>query len=495
MKIRRLGVTALVTAGLLVASAAAGYGQVINTTNDGYSVDFTPDDGTAPVTAAEFPQVQAQRIADALSNTSTPAAGNPNGLHNGYAGLGFNAPDFAGSPRRVFVLDCAPVGGCDSSDAPADRIRMPAGQYRSQTEACLRGVVGHELFHHIQFGYMGGFGNWPTWGGDPVEGTARVMQDKLYTDLDNDSGCITYLSQVNSYLGSPDQTLWGRSYTTALFWNYLMEQLGSDRTEPHVGADFIRRFWENVDAAGSNRDFLATLRTTIHDFDNTKSLEQMFHDFTIANYTKQRDVSALPDGLRYRYVDEQGATPYDSVPVTDERSIPPTKGPKTASVARWAAKYVQADVGDCTGVAGVVVNGDPAGIGLVSQSSNAVTRLDKAVTSHFVRAVLVRTRANQNKRINRLGLVLTGLNDPANLTYTFACGAYDINIKNPRTATPAFVGAKNDPSRFVVRMQVQGPAELGTPSIEGLRAEDFTARSEASMLLSSTVPTSAASTG
>lgn len=465
-----------VTSALALGCGLAANAAVITTTNDNYTIDYTPDDGMAPLTGAEFPDAQAQRLADALSNTNAATAGNPNGLHNGYDAQGFDAPDFNGAGRQTFVLDCTTVGGCDSGDAPADRIRMPVANYRTETESCMRGVIGHELFHHIQYESIG-FNNWSTWGGDPVEGTARVMQDKLYNDLDNNAGCITYLGQVNSYLGDPATTLWGRSYTTALFWNYLMEQLGSERAEPGVGHDFIREFWQNAQDAGSNRDFLATLRATITEFNRDATLEDLFHDFTIANYTKQKDVSVLPDATKYVYVDEQqaGATAYDAVPVTNVGTIPPNVGPTNLTVNRYGARYLQADIGDCTGVAGFVADGDRAGFALVSQDSatDTVVRLDKGVGEHFARAILVRTQAGDAKRITRLGAVVTGLNDAATTSYRFACGSYDLNIKDPTAAHPAYVGEKADPNRFIVRVRVQGPSELGTPSVEGLRPEDF----------------------
>jgi len=471
---------AALTGSLALSVGLSANAALINTTNDSYSVDYTPDDGVAPLTGAEFPQAQAQRLADALSNTNAATTGNPNGLHNGYLGEGFDAPDFDGSPRRVYVLDCTMVsGGCDTGDAPADRIRMPVASYRTQTEQCLRVAVGHELFHHIQFGKIG-FDNWSTWGGDPVEGTARVMQDKVYNDLDLQGGCITYLSEINNYLNDPATTLWGRSYTTALFWNYLMEQLGGDRVEPGIGTDVIREFWDNAEAAGSNRDFLATLRTTIRQFDRNRSLEDLFQDFSIANYTKHKDVSVLPDASRYIYLDEKqaGAPQYNDVPVTSVGTIPPTAGPTSLSVNRYAAKYLQADIGDCTGVAGFVADGQQAGFALVSQDSttDTVVRLDKGVGTHFARAVLVRTNAGEAKRINRLGAVVTGLGDAATTSYRFACGSYTLAVKDPTSAHPAYVGLKTDPNRFIVRVRVQGPSELGTPSVEGLRPSDFRVR-------------------
>jgi Mg-chelatase subunit ChlD len=340
----------------------------------------------------------------------------------------------------------------------------------------MRGVIGHELFHHIQYEAID-FDNWATWGSDPVEGTARVMQDKLYSDLDADAGCITYLSEVNNYLGDPSRTMWGLAYTTALFWNYLMEQLGNDRAEPGVGTDFIREFWQNAEDAGSNRDFLGTLRATITEFDKDATLEGLFHDFTIANYTKLQDLSLLPDATRFRYLDEQqaGATHYADVPVTNVGTIPPNVGPTALSVNSWAARYLEADIGDCTGVAGFVADGDRAGVALTSiDGAGTVQRLDRSVGTHFARAILVRTRAGGDKRIARLGAVVTGLNDAADVDYRFACGSYDLSIKQPTQTDQAFVGTKSAPNRFQVRAVVHGPSELGTPSVEGLRPSDFT---------------------
>ena len=94
--------------------------------------------------------------------------------------------------------------------------------YVTATEPCLRLVMGHELFHHTQYAYIT-FGKWSAWGNVPVEGTARMMQDKIYTDLDGDAGCITYRGQVTNYMDNPNRTLWNLSYTTALWWNYLSE--------------------------------------------------------------------------------------------------------------------------------------------------------------------------------------------------------------------------------------------------------------------------------
>ena len=56
-----------------------------------------------------------------------------------------------GSDWDIFVFDCGAHGGCDSGNAPRDRINLPtvnSQMYITATEPCLRLVMGHELFHH-----------------------------------------------------------------------------------------------------------------------------------------------------------------------------------------------------------------------------------------------------------------------------------------------------------------------------------------------------------
>jgi len=449
--------------------------DTITTPNFGYTVWFTDNNPPPTPDANYFPAAQAQNIANALNTNATPTPGAPNGYHTGYTNLGFLAPDFDGGNRDVFVFDCTPHGGCDSGDAPADRIRMPAPSYRNQTEACIRLVIGHELFHHVQYAYIT-FGKWSTWGSVPVEGTARLMQDKVYSDLDANAGCITYRNEVNNYLGNPNRTMWNIAYTTALFWNYLMEQLGTTTTEPQVGVDFIRRFWQNAQANNSSPDTVATLRQTIRDFDVSATLEGMFHDFTIANYTKDLDVSGLADGLKYRYVDENDGTSgsYQQVARTWSGTIPPKKGPQDDSVVRWGARYYQATIGaNCTGVVGFLAeprNDKTAAYSLIAVTgTNDVARIYKSVSKRFARALIQRP----GNPYTRLAAVVAGLNDKVDFRYTFDCGGADLTIIRPTSSDKAYVGDPAAPDRFLVRVRVYGPSSLGTPSVEGLEASDF----------------------
>jgi Mg-chelatase subunit ChlD len=420
-----------------------------------------------------FPDGQAQNLANAFHNNNAASQGNPNGHHPAFVNLGFLAPDFEGDTRNIYAFDCSQHGnGCDSGNAPADRINMPATGYISQSEACIRLVAGHELFHHVQFAYIN-FDKWDDWGTMPVEGTARMMQDKIYNDLDANAGCITYNGTVNSFLGNPNQTIWNTSYASALFWNYLSEQLGNLNSEPDRGVDFVRRFWELAEDNNDNPDTVANLRRTIKEFDTAVTLESMFHDFTITNYAKDLDVSALNDALKYRYFDENDATgvAHDAVATAFNGSMPPSIGPNNGSVVRWGANYYVADItSECrTGVVGFRSTGDVAAYGLMAIKGDKVDRLAKNVTGTFARAYIQRPE----DLYTRLAASVAGLNDPANFSYTFACGGVKLDILEPYNVRPAYVGEKNAPDRFLVRLNVTGPSELGEPSVEGLQPSDF----------------------
>jgi hypothetical protein len=351
--------------------------DTITTPNSGYVVHFTNNSPyTPPVAAGDdrnyFPTSQAQNVADAFENTDAFTTGDPNGYHPGYLDLGFGTPDFDGSDRDIFVFDCGAHGtGCDSGNAPADRINLPTvnGQmYVTGTEPCLRLVMGHELFHHVQYSYIS-FGKWSAWGTMPVEGTARMMQDQIYDDLDGDAGCITYRGQVTNFMNNPNRSLWGLSYTSALFWKYAGEQLAGPNAEPVRGSDFIRVFWENAEANNDSPNVPQTMRDTIRDFDSSLSLEELFHRWTIANVAREFDVSLVPEAIQYQYRDEADGVSgaYTDIARTLDSQVPPNIGPSSGSVSDWGARYYEVDIDvDCSGIVGFRSEGDYAAYSLLS---------------------------------------------------------------------------------------------------------------------------------
>ncbi len=258
--------------------------------------------------------------ADALDRNGAEQTGNPRGYHDGYLDLGFSAPWFSGNPvfNDVTFWDCDnPPGApgdldCDNGFATGDQIVLPAPKYRARSEACVRMILGHELFHHVEFGYVnagGRSGCGKVLGTAVCEGQARAMQDKIYFDQDLDpaASCVaSFDGQADGYLDNPDITIWSASYSAALFWTYLMEQYGSINSEPNYGADFITAWWELATDEVDDPNVYDITRRTIQMFAPTHSLVNAYQDFTIANLVKDLSVLAIPavQRARYTYVDD-----------------------------------------------------------------------------------------------------------------------------------------------------------------------------------------------
>lgn len=438
----------------------------ISSPSFGYVIHYDDDD---PVDTDYMPAAQAQRMLDACNNSNTATVGNPNGLHVGYTNLGFLAPDFLGSTRNLYTWACT---NCDSGDAPSDAIRLPATSYVSSGEQCIRSVVGHELFHHVQFAYIT-FDKWPNWA-HPLEGTARMLQDKIYTDLDawNAAGCGGgYVGETNGFLANPNRDIWNLTYPSALWWTYLSEQLGTSSAEPIAGADFLESLWARAQVNNDPPDVVKAVREAIAQF-TSDSMESLFQDFTIANYTKQMDLSLLPNPPGFKYIDENDGNGlvFNAVSLNWSGAAPKSGN---SSVVRWAARYLEADVSSCgVGVVGFRSEGDQAGYALVAiKGTDDVQGIYKGTSDNYARAV-IQTSVNP---YTKLGVVVTGGNSAANLNYTFDCGPVQMTIREPLYPEPlAYVGAYDAPERFLIKLRVQGPASLGTPSVEGLDTDEFT---------------------
>ena len=111
------------------------------------------------------------------------------------------------------------------------------------TPESIQKVLGHELFHRIQYTYHAGEVTWFK------EGTARGIEDQTFDAIDNWATSLTAVSssfnkQVNNYLGSPNQDLTTASYNACLWWKYFSEQFGSTAGEPQLGVDAYLRLWQ-----------------------------------------------------------------------------------------------------------------------------------------------------------------------------------------------------------------------------------------------------------
>ncbi len=484
----------------LLADHPSPWPDVITTPNIAYPVNYTDNspynldsdgDGICDVSGAGtvpaggdgnyFPAGQATSIANSLDNNNANVVGNPNGNHAGTVNLGFLAPSFTGGSSDTDIKDCQPHGGCDSGNAPSGSINMPAPNYVCASEPCMRLVMGHELFHHTQYAYIT-FAQWGSWGSTPVEGTARMMQDKIYSDLDADGGCITYLGAVQDWMNNPNQDLWTSSYTSALWWNYLTEQFGTAAAEPNYGVDFMRTFWERAQANNATPNTPETTRETIGLFDNTAVMEDVYLDFGIANVAREFDVSTLPDAIKYRYQDENdgNGSVYQNVARTWSGTVFPNKTDANETVSRWGARYYDAELNDCTGIVGFksdTLDGNTAGYGLLAirdksasgGSTAEVERIFKGRTTSFAKSLINPTV----DPYTRLVAVVSGFDDPVNYDYAIACGQPSLQIVRPTVDYLAYVGESVDPERFLIRLIVTGPAELGVPTVQGLDPSYF----------------------
>ncbi len=345
--------------------------------NADYIIHMDPTIGTSDY----YPLLKGLVDLFALDQQPGGPVGNPGGYHWGYAQLGFKAPYFSGD-RNVYIFDCnTGDGDCDNGLARFSSIWLPAPSYINRSGPCTRAVLGHELFHHVEYAYIepvfpdaGGCGG--TWGKFVCEGQARAMQDKIYSDLDVNSAlsCTAgFLGEVNNYLDDVTVPIWQSSYRGALFWTYLMEQFGDNPFEPTFGADFLREFWEQGEDLGESVSPSQAISNTIKHFDPSQSLEKAFHSFVLANYIKDLDLTGTSPAFRRRYSYRDGdSVDFDSVKIFNSLLV--TAGETDVmniSAPWWGARYDKFDFQYCPTGATIqlqfvpIMANDPLGLGFM----------------------------------------------------------------------------------------------------------------------------------
>jgi hypothetical protein len=445
---------AVLAALLLAAPVSAGAGSpglpfTQESNAEEYLVRFTDQGSHA------LPISQAQHAADALDRSGNDVPGNPKGHHDGFVDLGFLEPYFTGN-KVVDFWNCKNDDDtpCDNGQARVERIRMPTSEYSvlqnpgdiMSTEMCLRMVLGHELFHHVEYAYVdeaGGSGCGP-WPAAACEGMARMMQDQIYTDIDTAaSSCISAQGEFNAYLGNPNRTLWDLSYTAALFWKYLAEQYGNVTVEPERGADFVRRWWQNAVDDFDSPDIVQLTRETVQDFGGA-GVDAAFHNFTIANLAKDFDLSPLSasEEARWSYVDSGqgfGQNPYAAIDDIFYPDVSPGDPyPFFAVVFDYGAKYEGATVDQCPAgsllrfkVTPWIENMVALGVfGLLIRRDDDVIDVAKKVGTTWNYA-----RTQPQLEYTHLAATFGALADVAWLEYEFRCSV-DVQVDFPLVMRP-----------------------------------------------------------
>ena len=439
-----------------------------------------------------FPISQAQDAADALDRGGNDVPGNPRGYHDGYADLDFLAPYFSGD-RLVDFWDCKNDDDtpCDNGQATTQRIRMPTSNYSvlqnpggaMSTEMCVREVLGHELFHHVEFAYVdeaGGSGCGP-WPAAACEGMARMMHDQIYTDIDTaPSVCISAQGQFNAYLENTNRTLWDLSYTASLFWKYLAEQYGDIAVEPERGADFIRRWWENAVDDYDTPDIVQLTRETIQDFGGA-GVDAAFHDFSIANLAKDFDLAPLSASqeARWSYADSGqgfGQDAYDAVDDVIYSDISPGHPFDLATfVLPYGVVYRGADVADCPAGSLLRMRIEPMSDDLVALGAlsvltirgDQVVDVDKKVGTSWSWA-----KTQSQLEYTRFAGVYAALGDLLFVDYEFRCSV-DPHVDFPLMQDPDPTHGGPPGSFAVLDADVEVRADDPLLPVDGLSAESF----------------------
>lgn len=505
--------------------------EKITTEDDDYDIQFRNKDATD--TDWFTSDGDAQRIADHFD----PDSGD--GIHSRHQDLNFREASKSRRDVKITKHDGNPSANYTRIRLPVD-IMNDVGHGSSQ---CL-GICTHEGHHIHQYEYVGPDSSYgkSSFGLIGFEGPATAMMDCVFTGLDDafssssaDIGWThvawlsTYLDTDDSLASNHDDYFWGNNgYESALFWRYLMEQFGSNRTEPEVGVDFLRRFYQLADA---NKEGIATTmrdvldekdRWSTTDTDTGVSLEEAFQDFSIANWTRRyRNPNSWATGFsidvgdpaRFQYVDEDPAAVTNSLfqlftdssgnlqwvgSANDERpaatgthSLTPgnNTGLQTVNLDKWATRYLSCSFSGSGAGYGIgfwaeAEDGGTCWYSLIGRrASGSIDLIEKGTTTpDSGNSFRFATMQDAVDPYVELIAVVNGESGPSESGFTyltvdseyyFSYFAPTIDILEPTADYKAYVGDGAEPERFIVKLAVTSPDYLGTASVEGLTADHF----------------------
>jgi hypothetical protein len=458
------------TAGVLAGNCnKPGLDQELDFSDSGvnYTIYYTTNSGTTHrITHARAQELRAQAISsyDRLVNV-----------------MNFRSPYLNTLPDFGFVVKD------DWYYSEPGCVVMHAPGVLSDPESSTRCVLLHERFHTVQrhykcdvsdcnSGYIGDtFGKWVS------EGTADAVMDKGYLDCDDGTGWPFFEASGRAYLANPGMTLFDQEYHASLWWTYLMEQLGTVHAEPQYGVDFMVDFWDQVAANGAagSSACLTALRQSIASR-TTRSLENLFLDFAVCNYTREYDASALLSGNRYSYVDEQTQPFLGDVPKTAVAALPFTRN--NEPINSYAAKYFEYEVSDVAAcdLVGFKAENAPKTMGFAAVAVDAAGKVI-ALRSSVGRDFAASFFNSASRPIRRLCGIAVGLADSTHFDCAVDHGGVKVSIVRPTFSHPAYPGPHDHAGNVLVRLMVIGPNALtpgdpGTLSVLGLQRDDFAVR-------------------
>ncbi|MGA1840601.1 MAG: hypothetical protein ACMUIU_08245 [bacterium] len=364
-----------------------------------------------------------------------------------------------------FPVQIKPGGGggmafCNGSDCG---ITLAPDIFTVAYPLSLESVPLHEMFHQVQYTY----GSWSSFFS---EGTASMMQDKVYTNLDQSTGLemASYFREANWFLDTQtDNSLIDLSYSACLFWTYITEQYGTITTEPQVGVDFIRGMLNNHD---SGSDDIQRINSTLNDFVLGVDFQSVFMDFIVANYAKDLTGASVPD--KYLYIDDDLAPgQYNRPYLTLNRYMPVGDViSATDEIRSWGAKYYEAR----PSIDAPIISVEFHQVSSVTMVYNLLVIKNDDLVMDLCEFNVLGTdfvRSLVNDEFDKVVVIAGALDHPVSFRYTFSTGGGipTLNILWPLTNDWAKVD-KDDLNKFQVHLEIVGP---GGAVLSGLEPDDF----------------------
>jgi len=335
----------------------------------------------------------------------------------------------------------------------------------------IQKVIGHELFHRVQYSYHGSEVKWFK------EGTARAMEDNAFDNIDNWATALTAVSssfnkQVNTYLNSTNNDITSNAmrYNSALWWKYFTEQFGSTATEPELGVNAFVTLWE----AAVSLDDIAALNSALSTLGAGTNFDGAFKQFAVANYTK--DLTGLPDGS-YNYIDEeQVGNPADYGPLDMVIGGPLDPGDaggwSNQIIERYGISYYQMTIGATCPAVSVSFHRDS--VDTVDVFYHVVTQDGGVFNTHREGTGTDWGQSFLNDGITEIAAIVGGLDNDVQVDVNFACVVPELEIQIPNSTAVAYVGPYNDSGKFLAQILVtDGTASV--PVVAGLTHENFQA--------------------
>jgi hypothetical protein len=366
-------------------------------------------------------------------------------------------------PLEIWIYDMGYLGGTAKS---INHMGINAGFVRnsSTNDTDFREAEAtplHELLHRVQYKYTGFDEEQTVASNFAVEGHAKFMEDEVFTDLD-DATDSQYRLRSNHFLDNPNQDVTAASYNACLFWKYFTERYGTATDEPERGVDAIRHFWEASETAGVGG--IGTVNLTLDSLGfPSVTFHNVFDDWIVANYTK--DLGTVPDPA-YGYIDDD-TNPYGGVgfELTAYVGDGDYDTRDDDQIARWGAQYYrlypQADCG--------VVNFDFAHDS-GTPCYHVLTVKNDSLVDHWASSSLDWSKTVVDDDYHAVVAIVGGYGADTQVDVSYGCVDLTLNIVDPTTDEPAFVGNIGAPDNFLVRLEVTSPQNI---EVEGLRYQDF----------------------